>query len=107
MMSKFTNSTHSQEVERRRSKMISKRRLVLGTAIAGVCWATVGVVAYAHPSPREPAALRAGQATTTIEIPEVGCSVGSLTIRKALKSVGGVISMADGEPANRPIIAYD
>jgi copper chaperone CopZ len=87
--------------------MVINSRLVLATAMAGLCLGTVGVMAHANPSLRERVALHAGQATTTIEIPEVGCSGCSFTIRKAVKSAGGVLSIADGDPANRLVIAYD
>ena len=59
------------------------------------------------PCPCESSGQADTQPTITIEIPEVECAGCSLEIRKAVKEVGGVVRISEGQPKNRIVVTYE
>lgn len=99
----MTESTKRQPTRRARS-------LVIGVAVAaiGALAAAPAVLANTRAAEgRTDHGVAAGQANVTIEIPEVSCAGCSLEARKAVKSVGGVVSLGEGDPKNRLVVTYE
>ena len=81
------------------------RAALFAGALAAVTAAFGG--SASAPCPCESSALADTQPTITIEIPEVECAGCSLEIRKAVKAVGGVVRIAEGQPKNRIVVTYE
>lgn len=73
------------------------------TLTLGALTALSGFTAYVHAAP----GAEQGPPQVAIEIPEVGCASCSLKARKAVKSVGGVIRLGEGDPKNRLVVTYE
>ena len=84
-----------------------KHRAALVALILAAAGASATVLARTH-SPSDGATrVASASATVTIEIPEVSCAGCSLEARKAVKSVGGVVQLGEGDPQNRLVVAYE
>ncbi|MBI2388571.1 MAG: hypothetical protein HYV09_03045 [Deltaproteobacteria bacterium] len=91
------------------ARSLRARSLGLGAiaTVAALVAVPAGFAATRGTSGGAAAPVEAGQATVTIEIPEVSCAGCSLQVRKALISAGGVLKLGEGEPKNRLVIAYE
>jgi len=76
--------------------------------VATLAAATGGVGTMSSRCPCETAPVQAdSQPTITIEIPEVECAGCVPAVRKAVKDVGGVLRIVEGNPKNRIVLTYE
>ncbi len=78
--------------------MVKEALLVAAVALSA------GPTAFA---PGRQPSTETATATVTIEIPEVRCATCAIEARKAVKSVGGIVQLAEGEPKNRLVVTYE
>ncbi len=83
--------------------------MIRAALFAGVLASATGAFGSltSSPCPCDSPVQADSQPTITIEIPEVECAGCSLEIRKAVKEVGGVVRIAEGQPKNRIVVTYE
>lgn len=97
--------------ERTDRSATQRNALIASIAVFIAAGVVAAPLVFARTSPASAqsteAAVAAGQAAVTIEIPEASCAACSLRARQAVKSVGGVLAIADGDSAKRLVITYE